>query len=140
MVILGSFPTIAYEAETYPTPLEIKAEKLAQAIKHKESKGNYTVKGASGEHGAYQFLPSTFKALSLKHFGTTTAMTPQNQDKVAYKTIISLLEAGHSEDKVALYWNTGRVNGKCSSGINKHGVSYNSCEYVRSVMSIYSSM
>lgn len=138
LLLVGLFqPTKAHEAEVQIDPLEVKAQKLAQAIKHVESGGNYQVKGASGEIGAFQFLPSTYKYLSIKHLGTTTPMTPENQERVAVASIYALLEAGHDEHGVAKYWNTGRATGKCSNGINKHGVRYDSCSYIQKVVSVY---
>jgi hypothetical protein len=121
------------------SPITIKAEKLALTIKIIETRGNYQVKGASGEIGAYQFMPSTYKRLSQIHFGTTTPMTDQNQDRLAYLEIKSLIIKGYSERDVFATWNQGN-RGQCKSGINKYGVKYDSCAYIQKGLNQYSKL
>lgn len=119
-----------------PDPIEIQAKKIALAIKTAETGGRYEVKGESGEIGAYQFMPSTYKKLSIIHLGTSTQMTPANQDLVAKKEMERLLREGYTERDIALVWNQGH-RGKCKSGVNKYGVKYDSCAYVNKVLKIY---
>lgn len=116
--------------------LTIKAEKVILTIKTIETNGNYQVKGASGEIGAYQFMPDTFRRLSIIHFGTTTKMTNENQDKLAYLEAKRLLVKGYSEKDIALTWNQGN-RGQCKRGVNKFGVKYDSCAYAEKFMKTY---
>ena len=61
--------------------LKTQSIKLAAAIKQVESGGNYDAKGASGESGAYQFMPATWKSWAEKHLGDPNApLTPANQN------------------------------------------------------------
>lgn len=113
-----------------------KAEDITLSIKIVETGGKYEVKGASGEIGAYQFMPSTYKSLSLIHFGTSTKMTPENQDKLAYLEIESMVKKGYTVRDIALTWNQGN-KGKCKSGINSKGVKYDSCAYAEKVIKTY---
>ena len=123
----------------YMADLKTQAIKLASAIKQVESGGNYNAKGASGESGAYQFMPSTWKAWSLKHLGTPDApLTPANQNEVAIREIYSLLEKGNDPKKVALIWNGGQPVVK--KGVNKLGVAYDSGAYADKVTSTLNRM
>jgi hypothetical protein len=106
---------------------------IASAIKKVESDGNYSAKGGSGEYGAYQFMPSTWKDWAGKYLGNANApLTPQNQDKVALARINDLLKMGYSPEQVALTWNHGSP--KRVSGVNKYGVKYDSGAYADKVM------
>ena len=109
------------------------AQKLANAIKTVESGGNYNAKGASGESGAYQFMPSTWKSWAQQYLGNANApMTKENQDKVAIMRIQDLLDQGYSAQQVALIWNGGQPVVK--KGVNKYGVSYDSGAYADKVL------
>ena len=46
------------------------------------------------------------------------------------------LEKGKTVRDIALLWNQGNT-GKCSSGINSLGVSYDSCDYAKNVQTFY---
>jgi uncharacterized protein YoaH (UPF0181 family) len=111
------------------------ASEIASAIKQVESGGNYQAKGASGEFGAYQFMPSSWGAWASKYLGDRNApMTKDNQDKVAIKKVQDLLDQGYSPREVALVWNGGQPIQK--SGINKFGVKYNSGAYADKVLNM----
>lgn len=109
------------------------ASSIAAAIKQVESGGNYQARGASGESGAYQFMPSTWAAWAQKYLGDSNAsMTPENQDAVANAHIQDLLNQGHTPQEIALIWNGGSTQVK--SGTNKYGVAYDTGAYAQKVM------
>lgn len=109
------------------------ASKIANAIKQVESQGNYSAKGASGEFGAYQFMPSTWKQWAGEFLGDSNAQpTPQNQDFVAQAKINSLVQQGYNPEEIALIWNGGTPKRK--AGVNKFGVKYDSGAYADKVI------
>jgi hypothetical protein len=109
--------------------------KLADAIKTKESGGNYHAKGASGEYGAYQFMPSTYNALSKKCLGSIVPPTPVNQDKIVHCTIQELLEDNRTPKEIIQWWNSGSFT-RCSKGVNKFNIHYDCPAYVQSVLAL----
>jgi len=116
-----------------------KAIKLAMAIAKVESGGNYQAKGGSGESGAFQFMPSTWKGWAKQYLGDANApLTKANQNQVAVKRVSDLLDKGYDERQVALSWNAGSpVEVK---GVNKYGVKYDSGAYANKVISQYNNM
>lgn len=113
------------------------ASKIAMAIKKVESGGNYDAKGGSGESGAYQFMPSTWKGWAKQYLGNANApMTKENQDKVAIAKINDLLKKGYNEEQIALIWNGGEA--KVKKGVNKYGVKYDSGAYAKKVLAALS--
>ncbi len=80
-----------------------------------------------------QFLSSTWKLWSEDVYGEVREQTPTRERYVAYKKIEKWLEEGKNAEQIAKIWNQGHA-GKCSAGTNKHGVKYNSCEYVKQVL------
>lgn len=119
---------------------EIEAKKIANAIKMVETGGKDNCNktpGKSGEKGCYQFLPSTFNTLSKKHFGIVKGFTQENEELVAVKTIEELTLKGFKVHDIAKYWNTGRLKGNCSKGVNSKGVKYDSCAYIQKVVKEY---
>jgi hypothetical protein len=119
---------------------------LASAIKKQESgttSDPYNAKGASGEHGAYQFMPKTWKAWAGAHLGDPNApMTTENQNKVAYQQIKSWKDKGYNPAQIAAAWNAGEgaVAGdkwKTNVGTNSMGVKYDTPSYVKNVSKYY---
>jgi len=111
------------------------AQSIANAIKQIESGGNYGAKGASGESGAYQFMPSSWSSWAKTYLGDANApMTPANQDKVAMAKIQSLLDQGYDARQVALIWNGGQPVEK--KGVNSKGVAYDSGAYANKVLGV----
>lgn len=111
------------------------ADQIANAIKNIESGGNYDAKGASGEFGAYQFMPETWKQYSeeyrkSKGLRMSLAPTKENQDAVVKFKIQQWLDAGKSADQIALMWNAGEGATKPKSGVNAMGVPYSTSTYV----------
>lgn len=120
-----------------PNGLDPKIAKIVRAIRTVESGGNYQAKGASGEFGAYQFMPATWKQWAGEFLGNPNAeMSKENQNQVAYKKVESLAKAGHSPDQIASIWNSGQPDYEGKVGTNQFGVAYNVPEYVKKVMQI----
>lgn len=106
---------------------------IANAIKKTESNGNYSAVGASGEHGAYQFMPATWSSWARQYLGdANAAMTPQNQDKVATAHIQDLINQGYNPQQIALLWNSGQTTPV--KGVNSSGVAYDSGAYANKVL------
>lgn len=100
---------------------------------HVETGGVHSAIGKSGEHGALQFLPSTWEMWSKEVAGRVLPFTEANERYVALLKVQRLLDAGYTARGVALVWNQGHTNG-CSAGTNKHGVQYDSCAYAQKVL------
>jgi hypothetical protein len=89
---------------------------IANAIKITESGGDYSRGGASGETGAYQFMPDTW----IDYLGdyqrgtgqplTSQRQTPGLQDAVAKFKIQEWLDKGASPRQIAAAWNWGEGN------------------------------
>ena len=81
-------------------------------------------------------MPSTWRGLALKHFATTSLpLTPENEMKVMNKEVTEMLEQGRTVYDIAMKHNSGHF-GKCSKGVNKFGVAYDSCSYTQSIISL----
>lgn len=117
---------------------------LAKAIKYAETgTGNtYAQKGASGEFGAYQFMPNTYKLYAAKYLGSAVAKaTVENQNRIAYSFIKSKKEQGYNPSQIASMWNAGEKKPDAYKqnwvGINSQGVKYDTPGYVRKVSAFY---
>jgi len=112
---------------------------LAKSIRQTESGGNFSAKGASGESGAYQWMPDTWKAHAQEALGNPNAeMTPSNQNAVAYTVIKKWKDQGLNPAQIAAKWNSGSETGwENKVGINKAGVRYDVPRYVKSVTDAY---
>jgi len=116
---------------------------LAKAIRRTETQGSadpYRTKGKSGEYGAYQFMPTTYKNLAKQHLGDENAEpTVENQNKIAYSEIKRLKDAGHTPAEIASYWNSGKTDAykTATTGVNKMGVKYDVPDYVAKVSKAY---
>ncbi len=118
---------------------------LAKALRQTESGGNFAAKGASGEYGAYQFLPSTWDATAPK-YGVRAPLdqaTPEQQNEVAYKQLADWKKE-HPDWNVGNFasaWNAGP--GKPSAylennvGTNSSGVKYDTPTYAKKVAQAY---
>ena len=122
---------------------------LAKAIRQTESGGNFSAKGKSGEHGAYQFTPDTWNRTAPK-YGISVPIeqaTPEQQNAVAYNKIKEWKDSGRDVTQIASMWNageqepdayTGRFsNGKPATGTNKFGANYDVPKYAESVGKAY---
>ena len=117
---------------------------IANAIKTVESNGNYSASGASGEYGAYQFMPATWASWSKEYAGKVLGqsignmeMTQENQDSVAKFKIGQWLSNGLSPQQIAAKWNSGsEFDWENKVGTNSKGVEYNVPGYVNKVVGV----
>lgn len=132
-------PTPAQYAEIDRKLTNEVVDNTVKTIKHIETKGDTkcTKRGASGEIGCFQFLPATYKNLSKKHFGQVKGFSLEVEQQLVKLEVIDLIEKKKlTPDKVFLYWNSGQYK-RCSKGINKHNVPYDSCRYVADAMKYF---
>lgn len=124
-------------------PLDPKVKAMTQAIRDTESGGDFNAKGASGEFGAYQFMPDTWQAYAREAgvnapFGSAT---PDQQNEVAYKKIKQWKDQGYNVGQIASMWNAGPgkpnayVEG--NKGTNTQGVAYDTQAYAEKVAKAY---
>lgn len=115
---------------------------LAKAIRKTESNDNFNAKGKSGEFGAYQFMPNTWKQFAKESLGDANApMTPANQNAVAYTMLKKWKDSGLNPAEIAAKWNSGsHIGWEEKIGTNSMGVKYNVPAYVKSVTDTYQQM
>jgi len=128
-------------------PTDNQALNLAKAIKRAETgEGDtYNAKGASGEFGAYQFMPDTYKAYAKKYLGDENAQpTIENQNKIAYSFVKEKKDAGYNPAQIASMWNAGegRPNAYKENfrGVNDKGVAYDTPAYAEKVSNYYTQL
>lgn len=80
-------------------------------------------------------MPSTWKHHSTLVYGEVRPMTPEREWYVVTKLFDEWLSEGMTEAQIALRWNAGGAS-HCSSGVNKYGVKYDSCAYVKGVLAL----
>jgi len=116
------------------------ADSMAAAIRKVESGGNYSAEGASGEYGAYQFMPETWKGLANEYAKANKLDAPPEQDRegqdaVAKYTIDKWIKEGLSDEQIAAKWNSGSAEGwETKIGTNDKGVRYDVPGYVKKVL------
>jgi len=135
----GNEPVVVEESEdALHTPLV--TDKLALAItktiEFQETGGTLdcSKKGLSGEIGCHQFLPSTWAGYSKDVFGSVVEQTLENAEYVTLVKVKGWLDAGYTPRQIFLIWNQGNT-GQCKSGVNRHGVAYDSCAYAEEALS-----
>lgn len=109
---------------------------IVETIEIIEASGNpdcENKKGLSGERGCHQYMPTTWSSYSKDVFGEVVEQTRENAYLVTLAKVKSWLDQGLTPREIFLIWNTGH-NGKCSSGINKYGVRFDSCSYVEEAL------
>lgn len=107
---------------------------IVLTIKQNETKGIkdcHKASGESGEKSCYQFMPKTYAGYSKQVLGYVAPMTPVNAEYVATVKVQEWLNEGRSPEKILLAWNAGEGATKCKKGVNKLGVKYDSCSYVK---------
>ena len=110
---------------------------ILKTLRILETNENYNLFGKSGEYGAYQFTPSTWKWYCHVFFKETLDIfIPENQDKVAEAKIKMLIKNGFTDEEIASFWNSGKKNWIDNKGVNKYGVKYDTPKYVKSFMRI----
>lgn len=115
---------------------------LTKAIRQQESGGDFARKGASGEYGAYQYMPGTWKAYAGEVLGDASApMDKINQNKVAYNKIKQWKDAGYNVGQIASMWNAGpgkpNAYKEGYAGTNSQGVKYDTPGYAKAVATYY---
>lgn len=132
--------------------LDPQAVKLMQAIRQKESGGNYGAVGDAGtSKGAFQFQDRTWhgddknKGWAEEILGDrNAAQTKENQNKVAYTKIKQWKDQGFTPEQVAAAWNAGEARAKDGSWANNKGtttingkkIAYDTPTYVQDVLAI----
>jgi hypothetical protein len=115
---------VAYEAKN------LKINKITAVIRHIESRGNYYKHGGSGEYGAYQFMPKTWRKMCHRYAGKYLSPTKENQDLIAFRYVEHLVEKGYSISQIGSVWNSGYPN--CTKvGFTKTGVPFDVPAYRR---------
>ena len=126
-----------------PNQLDPQALNLAKAIRRAEtgtSSDPYNTRGASGEYGAYQYMPETWKQWSGQYLQDPNAeYTVENQNKVAYSRIKELKDQGYNPAQIASMWNSGSPTAyqEGKRGTNSMGVDYDVPGYVEKVSRYY---
>lgn len=111
--------------------IEQRVDIILKTLRFIESRNDYSLSGASGEYGAYQFTSSTWKYYSYIFFKEYLDITiPDNQDKVARAKVRMLVDNNFTDEEIASFWNSGKKDYKGRIGVNKYGVRYNVPEYV----------
>lgn len=124
-------------------PTDQQALNLTKAMRKAETGSStdpYNTKGASGESGAYQFMPKTWSAWSKQYLGQENApMTVENQNKVAYSRVKERKDAGLSPAQIASEWNSGDPDAYKAGkkGVNSQGVAYDVPAHVKKVSDYY---
>lgn len=110
---------------------------IVDTIAELETAGARTcdVVGQSGERGCFQFMPSTWKAYSIEVLGYEVTHTPENERAVVEGKVSRWLAQGLSPSQIFLMWNQGNIR-ECKSGVNSHGVRFDSCAYVSKALGI----
>jgi hypothetical protein len=81
-------------------------------------------------------MPETWQGWTQDILGYTPTMTPTNERYVAMAKIQRWIDQGYSTAAIARLWNQGN-DGQCVQGINKYGVSYDSCAYEQKIVINY---
>lgn len=94
------------------------------------------LKGASGEITCMQFMPTTYRAYAKETTGRVLPATRTNAEYIASLKVEQLVRKGKTDSQIFLAWNAGENAKKCGKGVNKQGVPYDSCKYVKDGLSI----
>lgn len=119
-------------------------EPILQALKIRESSGDYSAKNPrSSAAGAYQFIDSTWKALTGKYgvgkeYATAKAAPPPVQEEVARRYVKEILAENNNDvTKVPLVWYTGNAQGTISEAGLKANKGLTPQEYQRNWLRTY---
>ena len=147
IILLSSLillPTKGVEIEDVkPVPKDViifdmETIKIAEAIKKHETNGNCSLKGASGEIGCMQYTKGTWNALTKKYYGEVKGYSTTTEEFITLKYIQDLGDL--KPQQVFQTWNQGTYKKPCIRGVNKFGVKYDSCAYIKKVMAIYNKL
>lgn len=98
------------------------------------------LKGLSGEITCMQFMPKTYAGYSKETVGRHIPPTKTNAMYVSALKIEKWIREGKSDRDIMLMWNAGTNAKKCSKGVNKYKVKYNSCAYVEKGIALLSKL
>jgi len=102
------------------------------ALKYVESRNRYDISGASGEYGAYQWMPLIWEKWSMDLFGYVLDITiPEVQDYLTYCRLEKHISEGYSDPQIASLWNSQKPDWEGRIGVNRWGVKYNVPLYVK---------
>lgn len=131
--------TTSAPTTTGPDPSVVNLAKAIRYAETSDSPNAYSMPGASGEYGAYQFEPSTWNNLASK-YGINVPIneaSPQQQNAVAYNYLYDLKQQGYNPAQIASIWNSGSPDPTGKVGTNSKGVAYDTPAYVQKVYSAY---
>jgi len=97
------------------------------------------IRGGSGEIGCWQILPSTFSALKKKHNIQVKGYSYEVQKLATIAEVKLDVIKGLTPAQTLKKWNSGNLR-PCRQGINRWGIKYNSCKYVKEALTIYQSL
>ena len=108
---------------------------IVDALKHAEGAGaNCELAGASGETGCWQFMDATWDLFVYEVYGEWKPLDSYARERyVVTQMVQKWVDQGMNAAQIALRWNAGGAT-KCSSGINRQGVPYDSCKHVNKVL------
>jgi hypothetical protein len=69
--------------------------------------------------------------------GYVAPQTKSNEEYVVAVKVQKWLDQGKSKEQIFLSWNAGERATKCSKGINKKGVPFDSCQYIKKASDHY---
>ena len=131
----------AHEQYVQNEELEERISLILKTIRIVESGGSYTIGGASGETGAYQFTKPTWRYYCLLFFGKVLDIkNPTYQDIVARKKVTMLINKGYSNTEIASIWNCGSRYYRGKVGVNSRGVAYNVPRHVCKFMKVFNKL
>lgn len=81
-------------------------------------------------------MPSTYAGYSKQILGYEAPVTKINARYIAARKIQEWLDDGKTPQQILLYWNAGEGAKKCSKGVNKYKVKFDSCSYVQKGMAL----
>lgn len=132
-----------------PPTLDPQVVALAKAVRDEESGGNPSIKGKSGEYGAYQYIPSTWTKQSAAA-GVNVPLDKASladQNKVWYTWAKQKKDQGYTPGQIISMQNAGEgepdaytgkfSNGAPSRGVNKEGVAFDVPAYSTKVAQKY---
>lgn len=80
-------------------------------------------------------MPTTWSDHVTRVYGEWKPRDSYARERYVVTTIVSeWVQEGYTAAQIGLMWNAGERATKCSSGINRHGVPFDSCKHVNKVL------
>lgn len=123
--------------EAFKKEIEIKEKQeyikaIIKTFSYQETRGNHTLKGASGETGEFQIMPATWKGFCRIYTKKWVAPTQKAQKVMLCVVISDWVSKGFTIEQIAAKWNSGdHENWHHKIGVNRFGVPYNVPAYVK---------